>query len=173
MILFFALLTPTMVFAQKVEKDIIDKFSKARVIETSSEKIADYNKWKSLFPDISDVKVCIRYVGGKWSMPATLCTDEVVKYTEDDGIMLLLENDEIVDLKTIYTGLSSGNIRKEFTTVFRLTDEDRELLRKNKIVSVRLSYLGGYKDFDVTKKRQDKIIKMFYIIEKKLRRDSL
>lgn len=172
-LILLALLFPSIVFAQKIEKNEVDKFTKLQLIETSMEKIGDYNKWKSLIPDCSEVKVAIRKSGEKWYMLAFLATNSCEKYTEDDGLVLLLDNDEVITLQTLYTGLPSSGpygAKWVFSTVFELTDDVVEKLKAHKIVSVRLEYLGGHKDFDIPKKRMNKVIKMFKLIEDELQK---
>lgn len=161
---------PMLVWGQKITKLEVDKFTKQTIIETSSEKIADFNKWKSLLPDPSEVLVSIRNVDGVWRMPASIRLDEVQKYTEDDGITLLLENDLTIILTTLYTGVGAesvglSNSRHAFDTVFELTDEDVENLRKYKITAVRVNFLGGHKDFECNKSKAEKVMKMIKLID--------
>lgn len=161
---------PMLVWGQKITKLEVDKFTKQTIIETSSEKIADFNKWKSLVPDPSEVLVSIRNVDGVWRMPASIRLDEVQKYTEDDGITLLLENDSTIILTTLYTGVGAesvglSNSRHAFDTVFELTDEDVENLRKYKITAVRVNFLGGHKDFECNKSKAEKVMKMIKLID--------
>lgn len=164
------MLLPMLVWGQKITKLEVDKFTKQTIIETSSEKIADFNKWKSLVPDPSEVLVSIRNVDGVWRMPASIRLDEVQKYTEDDGITLLLENDSTIILTTLYTGVGAesvglSNSRHAFDTVFELTDEDVENLRKYKITAVRVNFLGGHKDFECNKTKAEKVMKMIKLID--------
>lgn len=164
------MLLPMLVWGQKITKLGVDKFTKQTIIETSSEKIADFNKWKSLVPDLSEVLVSIRNVDGVWRMPASIRLDEVQKYTEDDGITLLLENDSTIILTTLYTGVGAGSVglsisRHAFDTVFELTDEDVENLRKYKITAVRVNFLGGHKDFECNKTKAEKVMKMIKLID--------
>jgi hypothetical protein len=86
----------------------------------------------------------------------------VHKFTECDGIYLLLENDESIFLQTSYTGLTN---KGTFSTVFNLTSKDVESLRTNKVVAVRISYLGGYYDHDVKEKDQGKIMEMIDLVD--------
>lgn len=104
------MLLPMLAWGQKIARQEVDKFTKQSVIETSSEKIADFNKWKSLIPDPSEVVVSIRNVDGAWIMPTSIRLDEIQKYTEEDGITLLLENDATIILKTLYTGIGAESV---------------------------------------------------------------
>lgn len=161
---------PMLAWGQKIAKHEVDKFTKQTIIETSSEKIADFNKWKSLIPDPSEVLVSIRNVDGEWRMPASIRLDEVQKYTEDDGITFLLENDSTMILTTSYTGIGAesvglSNSRHAFNTVFKLTDKDVENLRKYKITAVRVNFLGGHKDFECNKSKAEKVMKMIKLID--------
>lgn len=164
------MLLPTLAWGQKIAKHEVDKFTKQVVIETSSEKIADYNKWKSLLPDPSEVFVSIRNVDGTWVMPASIRLDEVQKYTEEDGLTLLLENDATIILKTLYTGIGGesvglSNNKHAFNTAFELTDDDVNNLRANKITAVRVNFLGGHKDFECNKSKGEKVMKMIKLVD--------
>lgn len=161
---------PILAWGQKIDKHEVDKFTKQCIIETSYEKIADFNKWKSLIPDPSEVLVSIRNVDGAWRMPASIRLDEVQKYTEDDGITLLLENDSTMILTTLYTGIGAesvglSNSRHAFDTVFELTDEEIDNLRKYKITAVRVNFLGGHKDFECNKSKGEKVKRMIKLID--------
>lgn len=161
---------PMMAGAQKIVKNEVDKFTKQSVIETSCEKIADFNKWKKFIPDSSEVLVSIRNVDGTWIMPASIRLDEVQKYTEEDGITLLLENEVTIILKTLYTGIGGENAglsinKHAFNTAFELTENDVSNLRTNKITSVRVYFLGGHKDIDCRKSQGEKVMKMIKLVD--------
>ncbi len=164
------MLLPMLAWGQKIARQEVDKFTKQSVIETSSEKIADFNKWKSLIPDPSEVVVSIRNVDGAWIMPTSIRLDEIQKYTEEDGITLLLENDATIILKTLYTGIGAESVglsknRHAFNTAFELTNEEVDNLRTNNIIAVRVSYLGGHKDFECNKSKGEKVKKMIKLID--------
>lgn len=168
------ILLPMIAWGQKIAKHEVDKFTKQTIIETSSEKIADFNKWKSLVPDPSEVLVSIRNVDGVWRMPASIRLDEVQKYTEEDGITLLLENDATIVLKTLYTGIGGESVglsssKYAFNTAFELIDDDVNNLRTNKIIAVRVNFLGGHKDFECNKSKGEKVMKMIKLIDDALR----
>ena len=173
LILAILLLLPAMAWGQKIIKNETDKFTKQTIIETSLEKIADYNKWKSLFPDPSEVLVSIRNVNKEWVMPASIRLDEIQKFTENDGLTILLENDSTIILQTLYTGIGAedvgfSNSKHGFDTVFELSQSDVENLRKYKIKAVRVRYLGGSKDFECNKSKGEKIQKMINLIDEAL-----
>lgn len=164
---------PMLAWGQKIAKHEVDKFTKQTIIETSSEKIADFNKWKSLVPDPSEVLVSIRHADGAWRMPASIRLDEVQKYTENDGMTLLLENDSTIILTTLYTGIGAESVglstsRHAFNTVFELTNEDIDNLRKYKIIAVRVNFLGGHKDFECNKSKGEKVMKMIKLVDNAL-----
>lgn len=169
------MMLPMLASGQKIAKHEVDKFTQQVVIETTSEKIADYNKWKSLLPDPSEVFVSIRNVDGTWVMPASIRLDEVQKYTEEDGIILLLENDATIILKTLYTGIGGESVglsisKYAFNTAFELTDNDINNLRANKITAVRVNFFGGHKDFECNKSKGDKVMKMIKLVDDALSR---
>jgi hypothetical protein len=86
----------------------------------------------------------------------------VYKFTEDNGAYFLLDNGESTFLQTTYTGLTD---KGEFSTVFNLSPENVALLRTNKVVAIRITYLGGSYDHDVDEKNQDKIIEMLKLVD--------
>lgn len=164
--LIFVIVFSLPVFSQKVIKREIDKFSKVEVVETNSNRLFTQNKRGTGFSYIFECS--IRRVGDVYSMPASILTDDIEKYTEDSGVTFLFANGDILKLYTNYTGISDpkefGN-GHWFNTSFSLTPEQVELLKNNKIEAIRISYLGGYYDHDIKDKNQDKIMKMIKLVE--------
>ena len=157
---------PVFSYAQKIEKMEIDKFTKQEVIETTIEKlISDYVPCQkgAGAGTICGIKFQIRRCGGVYSMPAILRTERIVKYEDGDGIVLLLDNDETITLKSSYTGVSKLN--HDFSTCFTLTDDDVEQLKTHKVLSVRIKYMGNHEDFDLKKNKQDLIMKSLHIFD--------
>lgn len=156
------------IYAQKIEKVEIDKFTGAEIIETTSESL-----YVDRFLFYANVKhqfiFCIRRVNGEYSMPATIVMDDIVKYEKGDGVIFLLGNGEIVTLETNYTGIGSSpylNMGYSFSTNFSLTDDDVEKLKNNKVETVRVTYLGGYYDVDLKSKKSALITKSLKLFDK-------
>ena len=153
------------IYAQRIKKKEIDKFTKSEIIETSNESLYSVNfmgtGWCNKF------EFCIRRVDGKYAMPASILMSDIVKYTENDGITLLLENDEVVILKTNYTGVGAEPFAKGywFNTSFSLTDEDVEKLKSEKVVSIRINYMGGNYDKDLKGGKQSLIMKSLKLFD--------
>lgn len=159
------LVCATSVSAQKIKKKEIDKFSKAEIIETSLESLYKQNFMLTGFTNIFECS--IRKTNGEYTMPANILTKEIEKYTEDSGVTFLLDNDDTVTLTTLYTGVSGEKFGNGywFNTVFPLSDEDVQKLKNNKVVSIRVSYLGGHYDHDVKDKKQSVISKMLKLVD--------
>ena len=151
--------------AQKIKKKEIDKFTKTEIIETSVESLYKQYFLATGFTNIFEC--CIRKADGKYIMPANILTKEIEKYTEDSGVTFLLDNDETVTLTTSYTGVSGDKFGNGywFKTVFSLNDDDVQKLKSNKVVSIRVSYLGGHYDHDVKGKKQEVISKMLKLVD--------
>jgi hypothetical protein len=147
-------------FGQKITKNEVDKFTKATVIETSPVKM--FNQFAMIRPYM--LKCFIRKYNDEYVMPATLMFDgmNVYKFTEDDGIYLLLENGESIFLQTTYTGLTDKGV---FSTVYNLSSENLALLRANKVVAIRMTYMGGSYDHDVNEKNQGKIMELLKLVD--------
>lgn len=159
-------LFPLLCFSQKIRKHEIDKFTKSEVIETSSETL-----YKSYYFGVINHKFdfCIRKVNDTFCMPADILMDDMVKYTEDDGVSFLLDNDEVVRLVTNYSGIGAEKFGSGywFHTSFDMTAADVEKLKGHKVLSVRITYLGGYCDKDLKGGKQVLIQKMLKLFDKK------
>jgi hypothetical protein len=155
-----AILSCNLAMGQKITKHEVDRFTKATVIETSAIKM--YNKFGMMRPYM--FKCFIRKYNDSYVMPTILMFDgmNVYKFTEDNGAYFLLDNGESIFLQTTYTGLTD---KGEFSTVFNLSPENVALLRTNKVVAIRITYLGGSYEHDVDEKNQDKIIEMLKLVD--------
>ena len=158
-------LITTSVSAQKIKKKEVDKFTKAEIVETSYEALYKQNFMLMGYTNIFEC--AIRKVDSVYVMPANILTNDVEKYTEDSGVTFLLDNDETVTLLTTYTGISGEQCYKGymFNTLFKLSADDVQKLKNNKVVSIRVSYLGGYYDHDVKDKNQSIISKMLKLVD--------
>ena len=157
-------LFPTLCFSQKIKKHEIDKFTKSEIMETSTETL--YKTYLIAMNHKFDF--CIRKVGDTFSMPADILMDDIVKYSEDDGVSFLLDNDEVVMLATNYSGIGAEKFGQGywFHTSFDMTAEDVEKLKNHKVLSVRITYLGGYYDKDLKGGKQVLIQKMLELFDK-------
>ena len=163
-VLLFLGLFPSLCFSQKIKKHEVDKFTKLEVIETSEETL--YKTYLALINHKFDF--CIRKVENTFSMPANILMDDIVKYTEDDGVSFLLDNDEVVKLFTNYSGVGAEKFGQGywFHTSFNMTAADVEKLKTHKVLSVRISYLGGHYDKDLKGGKQVLIQKMLKLFDK-------
>lgn len=151
--------------AQKIIKNKVDKFTKQKVVETSKETLYSVNL---LYTGLTDRFECaLRKVDGEYILVANILTQDIHKYTEDSGITLLLDNDKAISLRTAYTGIGAPFAKGyRFKTIFYLSESDVENLMNHKVVSIRISYLGGYYDKDLSPKKQSIIMKMVSLLEK-------
>ena len=98
---------------------------------------------------------------------------ELEKFVDDSGVSFLTDQGKTVSLNTMYTGLSTpDSLHKEsyiFSTVFRLSQNDIELLHSNRITDIRIRYLGGSFDMEIPEKKRDLIIRMFNCIEETIK----
>lgn len=156
----FLLLCSMFVLAQKIQTRKIDKFTKNEIIETTVESLYSINFMGSGWIYKFDFQ--IRKVNDVYVIPADILMEDIVKYTDDDGITFLLENGETIFLKTGYTGIGSKPFSKGyyFSTVFHLSNSDVEKLQTFKVTDVRISYLGGSYDRKLKKKKQELIMNM-------------
>jgi hypothetical protein len=156
------------IYAQRIKKNEIDKFTGAELIQTSNETL--YTKQLVIAANVTNMfSFCIRRVNGEYCMPATIVMDDVVKYTEEDGVHFLLDNGEIVALKTNYTGIGGeryGNMGYSFSTSFDLQESDVEKLKNNKVITVRVTYLGGHFDRNLKSNKQQLIAKSLKLFDK-------
>ena len=153
--------------AQKITKNEVDKFSKIRIIETSNETL--YSSYAFTLIQ-SKFDFSIRKVDQVYAMTGDIYMSGIAKYTEDDGITFLLDNDETVKLTTNYTGLGSKYIPQGrchvFRTSFNLSADDVSKLKAHKVLAIRITYLGGAYDRDLKKNKQDIIMKALKLVDK-------
>lgn len=154
-----------MVNAQSIKTKKIDKFTKQEIIETSLEAL--YKRNVGLSPWCNIFECSIRKTNGEYTMPTNILMEDIVKYDENDGITLLLSNDDVIILKTVYTGIGSEKFAGGywFRTVFRLSPSDVEKLKNNDVMSIRVTYLGGSFDRDLKTKKQNVIAKMLKLVD--------
>lgn len=148
----------------KVSKEY-DKFTKQEVVETSMENL--YTKHFMGLGASNMFSCAIRKVDGNWVMVAKILMHDIVKYDENSGVIFLLSNDEIVELKSLYTGVGGKRLLYGylFETVYQLSSDDIDKLKNADILSVRITFLGGSYDCDLTKKRQKIVAKMLKIVK--------
>lgn len=158
------------IIAQSIKRDEIDRFTKQRVIETYPET------WFSLKFGISKFGLSFKLscTDGEYTMPATITTKELVKFTSGDGIVLLLDNDETVTLTTAYLGIGEMEIHRwyDFSTCFILSNDDIEILKNNKVTAVRVMYLGGHIDQDIKSHNQSLLMDMIKLVERQKETDT-
>lgn len=157
---------PLTMVAQKIGKNEVDKFTKQRVIETKQEELIKRNKWKNQWQRIL---ISFRNVNGEWVMPTFIELDEIEKYDDGSTITLLLDNGDAIILECLYTGIGAedctigiGGINPHvhgFSTVFNLSTDDVDLLKKHNVTDVRVSPLGKNYDFAVGEKEQSLLMR--------------
>ena len=160
LILFFALLIPTTLFGQRIEKNEYDRFEKYWIVKTKMEKIASN--------DGDKIEICMRRSGESWQMLAFLHTTYSEKYDDGNGLSLLLDNDDVIRLVSVYTGVGY-----HFSTVYHLTKEDVEKLQNHNIIAIRSRYIDGHKDYDVPENKQELIMNMINAIENEFYQKTL
>ncbi len=152
-------------YSQKIVRCEIDKFTKKQIIETSGVRL--YTQYRMGLGFTNVFECGLRKVNDIFSMPAKILTPKIEKYAEKDGVTFLLENDETVFLPTNHIGVSGDKWNQGYwyNTSLSITPKQADLLRKYKVTTIRVSYLRGHYDHDVIDDNQDKIIKMFRLID--------
>ena len=159
--IFLAFVTSS--YAQKIKKHEIDKFTKEEFVQTSSVKLFDVFG----FMRRHKFECYIEKHGDIITMPAIMGFDcENIDIDKNSGVIFLLDNDETIELLTEFIGDTDRYNR--FSTCFKLSPEDVEKLRNNKVVSVRINYVGGHYDAEVKEKNQSKISNMLNLVLPKL-----
>jgi hypothetical protein len=154
------------VFAQKIKKKEVDKFTKMETIETSSESLYSVNFMASGFIYKFDFQ--IRKVGDTYAMPANILLKEMEKYDENSGVTFLLDNDDTVELTTNYTGIGATKFGNGyfFETSFTLNDDNVNKLKEHKITNVRVRYMGGHYDRELKGKKQELVMNCLKLVDK-------
>lgn len=155
------------VSAQKITKNEVDKFTKSQVVETSMESLYSVNLLGTGY--CNKFEFCIRKTDTIYTMPANILMKEIVKYTENDGVTFLLDNDDVVSLKTNFTGIGGESWAKGywFRTSFILSESDVNKLKEHKVTAIRINYLDGHYDKELKGKKQELIRNSILLIENK------
>lgn len=151
--------------AQKIKKNEVDKFSNVEKIETSSETLYSRNPMLSGYTHRFDFT--IKRYNGEYIIAADILMPEVVKYTDNDGIIFLLDNGSTIKLTTNYIGVGGDSFGNGyyFCTSFNLTKDDVSNMKHHKITDIRISYLGGHYDHQIKGKKQELIQKMLHLFD--------
>lgn len=151
--------------AQKIKKNIVDKFTNMEEIETSWETL--YTKNPMLGGYTHKFDFLIRRYNGVYVMVADILMKDIEKYTEDSGVTFLLENGETIFLNTNYTGVGSKSFAKGyyFSTSFRMSNDAILKLKQYKISDVRVHFLGGHFDKEIVETKKDLIQRMLHLFE--------
>ena len=166
LIISMLLITNASLNAQSIKKNEVDKFTGAKIVETSSKTL--YSQNSPLMTGYTHkFDFAIRKVNDSYAIVANILMNDIVKYTGDDGVIFLLENNEKVSLKTTYTGVGSDAFANGyyFSTVFNVSAEDIALLKKYKITDVRVTYFGGHYDKTISENKRNLMQKMLRLFD--------
>lgn len=151
-------------FSQKINKIEVDKFTKEIVVETKGSFLIKKNGFANIKIGL---EMYIQANGGALNMPAAIYLPTSFKFDENSGLMFLLDNDETISLPSAYTGIATpgqGFAPASFSTCFPITKENAEKLMDHDIISVRIKYMGGHEDVDLSRDKQDFIRKSIYLV---------
>lgn len=151
-------------YSQKIKEREYDEFTKSTKITTSKETL--YTRYFLMNID-KRFKFYIRKDGeSKYIMFAQILSSDCEKYDESSGIMLLLDNGEIVSLTTSYTGVSKRDDKQWiFETSFVLSLQDVELLKASDIKKARVTTLDSYYDTEIIEDKRGLIKKMLLMLD--------
>ena len=156
--------------AQKIKNREFDKFTKKETITTSVETL--YTRTTFLNTGEYKFKFYIKKTEeDSYTMFATISTPECEKYSENSGVRFLLSNGDVVELQTLYTGVSGLAIvttnRKvyAFETAFVLSSEDVKKMKEFEITDVRVLTIDGYHDHELKEKKRGMIKRMLSLLD--------
>lgn len=157
------------VMGQKIIVDKVDAFTKAHIIETSMEKIVQ--KRQKFTGEISArIEIAVRSVDGNIVLPCNIYKTPMSKYDENSGLMILFENGDTANLKTLYTGVGGDSWKNGywknnwFKTVLEVDKKDLDNLSDQKITIIRLNYFGASQDFQIKGKESEMIKNMMKLV---------
>ena len=134
--------------------------------ETSTETLYSVNFMASGY--IYQFEFCIKRVENTYVMPANILLRDIEKYDEDSGVIFLLDNNETISLKTLFTGIGATRFANGyyFSTCFNLSNEVVDKLKNHRITDVRILYMGGHYDREIKKNKQDLVMRMLKLFDK-------
>lgn len=142
-------------FSQKITQDEIDKFTKQRRIETSSEKFKNHIGGAVGAYIRSVDSTCFIVLKGFGSYADVIGTD--------DRLIFLLDNDETVSAysTTIQSyEIGYGKSPKSFSHQYRIDKAGIEELSQHNLKSIRRYGSSGYMDIDISEKKNDEFKKV-------------
>ena len=168
------LLISNISFAQKIEDNKTDDFTKSKIIRTSWEWLSKAGMFKGTF-----CHVRVSYVSGTYflefkTMEALPVVESISK---DADVMIKLENDSVVTMNNLEFTLSCAGCGAvglngayaeglQFSTI--IDKDDFDDLIKYKIKKYRIYLSDGYIEMDIDPKRSDIIAKEIKLIQSKI-----
>lgn len=157
-ILLFMLLAGLTINAQncKYAKNEVDKFTNKTILETKQDALGisgmglGFTSGYSFYKSDDDKYIKFHFT----------TTGSLFAIREGDNVMMKLENGEVLSLKfseSVIADSSYNSMLKttihSLKTLVKLTDDDIETFKNNKIVDIRIYTTDGYIDDDVKEKR--------------------
>lgn len=134
--------------SQKIKESEVDKFTKQRRIQTSSQLL--YN---GIFDNVG---VCYRSVSETCFLTLTGVNWSVGVIGEGDELIFLLDNDSTVTAKS--TGIQSYEVSKYgkyYTHQYKLSKEDVDQLANHQLKSIRRYTSTGFTDLDIKDRKKE------------------
>jgi hypothetical protein len=151
--LFILFVLPLATFAQRIEVNEVDKFTKERRVQTS------YANLKIGMQ--AGLAASFRSVGSSYFMNIAGYGLGAGVIGSDEKAILLLDNEATV---TVYStgvqGYEVGQYQNRFDHQYRIAREDIQTLSQLNVKSIRRYTAKGYVDIDIPAKNQDEIKKM-------------
>lgn len=142
--------------AQKLEKNEIDKFTKKSIKATSWEPLIGKGGMSALYTNFR-----IRKIDEKvWFELKMMMNNEIYSILENDQIIFLFENESTLTLHNNESTVACkgcgapGFVGSEgfgTHTIYKLTKEDIETFRMNKLIGVRIYNSESYVEGEITK----------------------
>lgn len=141
---------PVFATAQTIQRDELDKYTKARIKETSYETLS--------MKFAEAVAQRVKKVDSNIYLEIKLTLGPVYSITEGDLLYILLEKDESIPIPCARGGIASGNHSRYGSTytgayLYKLSGDQIEKLKKHNATGLRIGLAGEYVTFDKVKEK--------------------
>lgn len=149
------LFPPIMGYAQELERNEVDKYTKSSIKETT---------WFKLQTKFTEVLSCrARQVDGVYYLELSISMPTAFRSDLDDIVYLLMDNSKTIEIQCVRGGISDYRYNKYSSHwnarfLYQVTLSQIEELKKHKIVGLRIGLGSEYTTFDkVKEKNADKL----------------
>lgn len=168
----FALLIPALTYAQKIERNQVDEFTRTKHIETKCQNLV-------LGAEDATIAIKVRSIDGRillrvyWMLVSSIAHHNIYSIGSDDHLMLLLSDSTVISLKPTEGQMTclgcgacgfAGSSAYGTSTEYRLSVETIDRLLEHDVFKMRMYTSKGYVVQIIDYDRRDFIAKHLKLV---------